>query len=99
MADIAAAGTNEFIVGFRLAGIKETVEIRNDAFSELKALKSKNGIRVIVVDEKIMEKLEPYQRNEIEASVEPVFITLSTKTEQDSLKKLIKKSIGVDLWK
>ena len=99
MVKIAAAGGNEFIVGFQLAGIRDTIEIGNNPFNELKNLKNRRDIGVIVVDEKIMESLESYQRVEIEASVEPVFIPVSTKVEQDSLKRLIKKSIGVDLWK
>ena len=99
MVKIAVVGGNEFIVGFQLAGIRDTIEIGNNPFNELKNLKNRRDIGVIVVDEKIMESLESYQRVEIEASVEPVFIPVSTKVEQDSLKRLIKKSIGVDLWK
>ena len=67
--------------------------------NDLKNIKQRKDIGIVVADEKMMERLEPYQRFEIESSVEPVFITLSTKVEQDSLKRLIKKSIGVDLWK
>ena len=99
MVKIAAVGGSEFIVGFQLAGIRDTIEIGNNPFNELKNLKNRRDIGIIVVDEKIMESLESYQRMEIEASVEPVFIPVSTKVEQDSLKRLIKKSIGVDLWK
>ena len=62
-------------------------------------MKSKKEIGIVVVDEKIIENLQSHERTEIEASVEPVFIPVSTKVEQDSLKRLIKKSIGVDLWK
>ena len=55
---------------------------------------------VIQIDgEKIMEGLEQHQRLDIDASVEPVFIPVSTRVEQDSLRRLIKKSVGVDLWK
>ena len=97
--NIAAAGSSEFVVGFQLAGIRHIFEMNDDYFKKLKELKSSNDIGIVVVDEKIMDSLEIHQRNEIESSVEPVFITLSTKVEQDSLKKLIKKSIGVDLWK
>jgi len=99
MVKIAVAGPSEFIVGFQLAGIRDTVELNENFFDGLKNLKSRKDLGVIVVDEKIMESLEPYQRMHIEASVEPVFIPVSTKVEQDSLKRLIKKSIGVDLWK
>ena len=99
MVKIAIFGGNEFNVGFRLAGIKDVIEAGGNPFSELKNLKERKGIGIVVVDEKIMDKLDTYQRLEIEASVEPVFIPVSAKAEQDSLKRLIRKSIGVDLWK
>ena len=99
MARIAAVGSNEFIVGFRLAGIKDTIEIAKDAFKELKVLKDNKELGIIIIDEKIMEMLEIHERNEIESSVDPVFIPVSTKEEQESLRRLIKKSVGVDLWK
>ena len=99
MVKIAVVGSNEFIVGFQLAGIKDIIEAQSDYFNELKNIKNKKEIGIVVVDEKIMEKLEQHQRFDIESSVEPVFIPISTTSEQDSLKKLIKKSIGVDLWR
>lgn len=99
MVKIAAVGGSEFIVGFQLAGIRESIEITDNPFNKLNNLKSRKDIGIIIVDEKAMEKLEMYQRSEIEASVDPVFIPVSAKAEQDSLKRLIKKSIGVDLWK
>ena len=99
MVKIAVVGNNEFVVGFQLAGIKDVVEVKENYFNELKNMKNKKDIGVIVVEERIMESLEQHQRQEIEASVDPVFIPVSTKVEQDSLKRLIKKSIGVDLWK
>lgn len=99
MAKIVVAGTNEFVVGFQLAGIKEAIEIRSNSYQELRNLKSRKDLGVIIVDEKIMEALEQHERLDIDASVEPVFISVSTNVEQDSLKRLIKKSVGVDLWK
>lgn len=99
MAKLAVVGSNEFVVGFRLAGIRDTIELTGNYFNELKSLKNKKELGILVVDEKIMESLEPHQRMEIEACVDPVFIPVSAKAEQDSLKRLIRKSIGVDLWK
>ena len=99
MVNIAVVGGSEFIVGFQLAGIKDVVEEKDDYFNQLKNLKNRKDIGIVVVDDKIMESLEQHQRLDIEASVEPVFIPVSTTAEQDSLRKLIKKSIGVDLWK
>ena len=99
MVKIAVVGGSEFIVGFQLAGVKDTIEVTGNYFNELKNMKSRKDIGIVVVEEEIMESIEPYQRLDIEASVEPVFIPVSTRVEQDSLKRLIKKSIGIDLWK
>ena len=99
MVKIAVVGGSEFIVGFQLAGIKDTIEVAGNYFNELGNMKNRKDIGIVVVEEEIMESIEPYQRLDIEASVEPVFIPVSTRVEQDSLKRLIKKSIGIDLWK
>ena len=99
MVKIAVAGSNEFVVGFQLAGIKDIIEMRDSPFSELKELKNRKDIGIVVVDEKLMEGMDAYQRQVIEASADPVFVPLSIKVEQGSLRRLIKKSIGVDLWK
>ena len=67
--------------------------------NDLKNFKLKKDFGIVVVDETVMENLELHQRVEIESSVDPVFIPVSAKAEQDSLRRLIKKSVGVDLWK
>lgn len=99
MVKIAVVGSNEFVVGFQLAGIRDIIQVGDNPYNDLKSLKSQKEMGIVVVEEKIMESLEMQKRLETEASVDPVFISLSTKVEQDSLKRLIKKSIGVDLWK
>ncbi|MEK6983667.1 MAG: V-type ATP synthase subunit F [Nanoarchaeota archaeon] len=99
MVKIAVTGSNEFIVGFQLAGIKDTFEMNENSFNQLSDLKSRKEYGIVVVDEKVIGGLEPHQRVGIESSVDPVFIAVSTKVEQDSLRRLIRKSIGVDLWK
>ena len=99
MVKIAVAGQSEFIVGFQLAGIRDTIELGISPFDELKNLKSRKEFGIVVVDEKIMDSFEIHQKIDIESSVDPVFIPVSIKVEQDSLRRLIKKSVGVDLWK
>lgn len=99
MLKTAVLGSNEFIVGFQLAGIKDTIEVSSNPINDINKLKEKKEHGVVIIEEKIIESLDKHQRLEVEDSVEPVFIPISTKIEQDSLKRLIKKSIGVDLWK
>ena len=98
MVNIAVLGNDEFIVGFQLAGIKDIIQATNNPFNDIQEIKKRKEIGIVVLDEKIVEALDAGQKQEIENSVEPVFITLSTKSEQESLKRLIKKSIGIELW-
>ncbi len=99
MVNMAVLGSNEFIVGFQLAGIKDTIEVSDNPINDINKFKEKKEHGVVVIEEKIMENLDKHERIDVEDSVDPVFIPVSTKAEQDSLKRLIKKSIGVDLWK
>ena len=99
MVKTAVLGSNEFIVGFQLAGIKDTIEASGNPLDDINKLKERKELGVVIIDEKIMESLGRHDRIDVEDSVDPVFIPVSTKVEQDSLKRLIKKSIGVDLWK
>ena len=99
MVKIAVLGGSEFTLGFQLSGIKDITEVSDNPINDIDNLKDRKDIGIVVVDEKILESLDAYQRIEIESSVDPVFIPVSTRIEQDSLKRLIKRSIGVDLWK
>lgn len=99
MVKTSVLGSNEFIVGFQLAGIKDTIEAGSNPLQDINNLRNRKDIGIVVVEEKMLEGLDKHQRMSIEDSVEPVFIPLSAKAEQESLKRLIKKSVGVDLWK
>ena len=93
MVKTAVLGSNEFNVGFQLAGIKEIIEVSNNPIKDINNFKNNKEVGIVVIEEKIMEGLEKHERIEVEDSVDPVFIPISTKVEQDSLKRLIKKSI------
>ena len=56
MVKIASAGPSEFIVGFRLAGIRDTIELKQESFNELRELKDKKDIGIIIVDENVIIK-------------------------------------------
>ena len=98
MVKTAVLGSNEFVVGFQLAGIKNTIEISKNPMDDIDKLKNRKEVGVVVIDEKILESLDKHQRLKVEDSVDPVFIPISTKIEQESMRRLIRRSIGVDLW-
>jgi V/A-type H+/Na+-transporting ATPase subunit F len=98
MTKLAAYGSNEFVIGFRLAGIKDTFVASNDIVSDIEKIKQ-DDISIVVIDENILKNVKEHERDEIEDSINPVFIPLSTEVKQENLRKMIKRSIGVDLWK
>lgn len=101
MKKIAVVGMEAFNLGFRLAGIKIMVNIqdRKSVLDRIHALKQNRDIGVVIIDGNVMESLESSDRNEIEESIEPVFVSLSSKDSSDNIRELIIKSMGVDLWK
>jgi len=98
MKKIACMGTPSFTLGFALAGITTMIHPQ-DIMEDIHKLKSQKDIGIVIVEEALLDKLQPDERTEIEESVEPVFIALSTKQVSGNIRKLIIKSIGVDLWK
>ncbi len=98
MFDIAVVGEQKFILGFQLTGIRHTFEINDDPYKKLKEIMSMENIGIIITEESILSKLEEHDRNEIESSVKPVVIVISEGASSDSLRKMIRKSIGIDLW-
>ena len=98
MKRIAIAGSEEFCLGFRLAGIRDTFLIKDNPMDILSRFKD-SDFGIIILEERFLSQLESEDRIEIEDSVKPVFIPLSENENQESLMRLIKKSIGIDLWK
>ena len=98
---IRVIGSDEFSLGFRLAGITDILII-NQEMSCQKAIKEtlqQKEVGVVLIEETVLSQLEEYLREEVVSSVDPVFVTVSTKNEQEELRKMIIQSIGVDLLK
>lgn len=99
MSKVAVLGGSEFIVGFQLSGIRDTFKSTEDVLDDIEKIRKDQDISIVIIDEKILEPLEEHQRVGIEDSIQPVFIPLSTEATQEGLRRLIRKSIGIDLWK
>jgi len=99
MFNIVALGGEEFTLGFRLSGIL-AIKATEDVEADFEKLIAKEEIGIIITDEKTMSRLPEHARERIEGLVRPVTVVLSTDAAgQDTLRKKIIKSIGVDLWK
>lgn len=97
---IMVFGDKEFTLGFRLAGVKDCVEVtdenRVEVFQDLVSSKE-NGIAVL--NQKDVDLVPERIREDVENSISPTTVTISDEYgAEETLRKMILKSIGVDLW-
>lgn len=98
--ELAVVGSQEFTLGFQLAGISNTFnpETEDEMSSQLKSLLNSKDVGIIVIDSAIMSSLPERLRNRLSASVTPTVLGIGTE-EDTTLRDTIRKAIGVDLWK
>ncbi|MCS4542088.1 MAG: V-type ATP synthase subunit F [Euryarchaeota archaeon] len=105
-AKVAVIGDQDTIVGFRLAGIKETYEVGSaeEAAKNLKSLFQRKDINIIVITERIAEQLRK-MIDDFEAKKEevvPIIVEIPDKKgpmrrEVTPLQKLVKRAIGIEI--
>lgn len=98
--ELAVLGSQEFTLGFQLAGISNIFnpETDDEMSSQLKSLLNSKEVGIIVIDSSIMTTLPERLRNQLSASVTPTVLGIGTE-EDTTLRDTIRKAIGVDLWK
>ncbi len=98
--EIAVIGKSDFIVGFRLAGIRSTFDVKDDKELEdrIRLCMDDKNLGVIVLHADDLKKLPAGLQRTIDESVEPTFIAIGG-TEESGLREKIRRAIGVDLWK
>ena len=98
--EIAVIGNDEFLLGFRLAGIRKMVPVRSDEElpSMIEGVLKDRSIGILVMHNDDMKKLNPNFRRILVESIEPVVISIG-RVEEVDLREKIKQAVGVDLWK
>jgi len=99
--EIAVIGNSEFILGFRLAGIRKTYAAESD--EQLSAQVTKvlgdSDVGILVLNSSDMERIPRRLRTTLENSVKPTVIAIGGEEGGLSMREKIKRSVGVDLWK
>jgi V/A-type H+-transporting ATPase subunit F len=96
--DIAVLGSNEFVLGFRLGGVKRVYSVKPDKYEEkLLELIADNSIGVLAIDSNDLEILSPNGRKKAMESIAPVVVMVGKK--EGDLREKVKRAIGVDLYK
>ncbi|MFH1663289.1 MAG: V-type ATP synthase subunit F [archaeon] len=97
--EIAVVGTDDFVTGFSLAGVKNTFAVEKNFDETISFVLENKEIGVIVVEQEEMDKMNVKTKRILEKLITPVVITLSSKGKETDLRQLIKRTVGVDLWK
>ena len=96
--EIAVIGSDEFVLGFRLAGIRRVFVANSDNYQEkmLEAM-SQPTIGILAVDAKDLDNLSFQVRQKVMDSIQPVVVPVGG--NDGDLREKIKRAIGVDLYK
>ena len=99
--EIAVIGNSEFILGFRLAGIKKTYAAENDEkLNEyINNVLQDANVGILVINSSDMQKVPRRLRSTLENSVKPTVIAIGGEEGGLTMRERIKRSVGVDLWK
>jgi V/A-type H+-transporting ATPase subunit F len=101
MVEMAVVGSEEFVTGFRLAGVRKVHEVSGDAGElegKLAEVMDDRQVGIVVVMDADFRRISPRLRARMSGSVEPVVVAIG-KIEEVDLRDKIKRVVGVDLWK
>src|SRR3989344_1151482 len=94
--ELGVLGKSDFTLGFRLAGIKNVVEVKKE--EEIVGMMGNHGLGIVVIDQETFDGLNEHLKEDVTNSITPVFVVVSAKP-QEGLRNMIIRSIGVDLLK
>ncbi len=98
--EIAVVGNSDFVIGFRLAGIRKTYDATSsDIESKIQNVLNDKTVAILVVHNDDFVRLSPHMQQTLDDSVEPTVIAIGGKGESTNLRDKIKQAVGVDLWK
>lgn len=99
--EIAVIGSSEFIVGFRLAGIRKIYAAEDDEKlrKHINSVLDDDEVGILVMNSKDMERIPQRLRTTLENSIRPTVIAIGAEEGGMSMRERIKRSVGVDLWK
>jgi V/A-type H+/Na+-transporting ATPase subunit F len=95
---IAVIGSDEFVLGFRLAGLRRVFIADKDNYQGMmaEAMADKN-IGILAVDARDLEYLPANVRAKVTDSIQPVVVPVGG--DESDLREKVKRAIGVDLYK
>ncbi len=94
---ISIAGYGDFVKGFRMLGIKDVMVVKEGEEDILERLVDEDR-SLIIIDGRAFEKLKPFVKDKMITSKRPLFFILHPeKAEDESLRLMIKRALGIEM--
>jgi len=99
--EIAVVGSSDFVLGFRLAGVRRTYAAESDErlVEYITKVLDDGTIGILVLQSRDMNRIPRRLQTTLENSVKPTVIAVGGDEGGLSMRERIKRSVGVDLWK
>lgn len=96
--EIALVGNDDFVTGFALAGVRYTFVSETNLDEKVEEALKYDEIGVLVMEKEEFNSLNNKTKKVLEKLVKPVLVLVSDKGEKSSIREMIKRILGVDLW-
>jgi len=96
--EFAVLGSDEFTLGFRLAGVKRVYAVQPSEYeAKLMELIGDSTLGILAINSSDLSKVSANARRKAMESISPVVIQVGG--EEGDLREKVKSAIGVDLYK
>jgi len=96
--EIAVVGSEEFVTGFRLAGIRRVETTTEETLlTTVVKLLDEAEVGILAIHEKDLDKLPQQLRTKMMDSVDPVVIPVGA--AEGDMRDKIRRAIGIDLYR
>ena len=97
--ELAVVGRDDFVLGFRLAGVRKTYSVDAAEFeAKVTSVIDDPEVGILVVNTEDLRRLSHGTRRRLETVPRPVVIAVGAQEEED-LRAKVKRAIGIDLFK
>ncbi len=99
MSEIGVVGSQQFTLGFRLAGIRKIwdASTEDDLETALVAARRDDGVSILVMQTRDLQRISARTRAELVSATKPTLVAVGLE-EDNTLREKIKQAVGVDLW-
>jgi V/A-type H+-transporting ATPase subunit F len=95
--ELAIVGTDEFVLGFRLVGIRKVIGCPDEKLEErVNEVLADEEVGILVLHDDSLNKLPQSMRTRLREGVKPVLITIGE--EEEDLREKVRRAIGIDLY-